>query len=112
MTELKQQLASIYEEIKDTVRLNLEYAKLTGAEKSVSLLSVCALALLCIIIGSAVIFLISLGLVVLLSHSTGVFGACMIMAGIYLALLVLLITFRKQSIVNPVARFVSSLFLK
>ena len=36
----------------------------------------------------------------------------MIMAGIYAVLLVLLFALRRQVIVNPIARFVSTLFMK
>lgn len=112
MTELKQQISSIFQEVKDSIKLHIDYARLTGAEKLTSLLSVCVIGLVCLILVSIVVFLVSLALVVLLSKSTGVFGACMIMAGIYAMILVLVIVLRKQIILNPLARFISTLFLK
>lgn len=99
-------------EVKETVSLNLEYAKLTATEKLTILLSMIALALIGLVIVSIIIFIVSMGLMLLLAKSTGLFGACMIMAGIYAVLLVVVIVLRKQLLIDPVARFVSHLFLK
>ncbi len=112
MSDTKEQLGSLWAEIRETISLNLEYAKLTGAEKLTMLLGVAALGLLVIIISSVVVFMVSLGLTVLLAKSTGMFGACMIMAGIYLVLVVVLFFMRKQLVLDPIARFVSTLIMK
>lgn len=112
MSETRQQISSIWAEVKETISLNLDYAKLTATEKLTVLLSMAALTLVCFVIVSIIIFLISLGLMLLLAKSTGLFGACMIMAGIYAVLLVVLYFTRKPLIIDPVARFVSHLFLK
>lgn len=112
MPEIQEQLSSICIEIKETLRLNIDYAKLTATEKLTVLLSMIGLALVCFAIGSIIIFLISLGLMLLLAKSTGLFGACMIMAGIYAVILVAAILLRKQLLIDPVARFLSHLFLK
>lgn len=112
MPEIREQLTSIWIEIRETLRLHLDYAKLTATEKLSVLLSMMGLALICILIGSIVIFIVSLGLMLLLAKSTGLFGACMIMAGIYALMLIAAIIFRKQLIINPVTRFLSHLFLK
>lgn len=111
MAENSSQLASLWLEIKDTVKLNIDYAKLTTAEKSSILLSTVAFALMAFVALSAVIFFISMGLTMLLSEATGIFGACMIMAGIYVIAIIIIYLCRKQLIVNPVARFVSHLIL-
>ncbi len=112
MTETKSQLGGLWAEIRETIHLNLEYAKLTGAEKLTMLLGVATLGLLVILITSVVVFMVSLGLTVLLAKSTGMFGACMIMAGIYLVLVVVLYFLRKQLVLDPIARFVSTLIMK
>lgn len=112
MSDTKEQLGGLWAEIRETISLNLEYAKLTGAEKLTMLLGVAALGLLVIIISSVVVFMVSLGLTVLLAKSTGMFGACMIMAGIYLVLVVVLFFMRKQLVLDPIARFVSTLIMK
>ncbi|MDE5727322.1 MAG: hypothetical protein K2H83_02995 [Duncaniella sp.] len=112
MKETKEQLGSLWAELRDTLRLNIEYAKLTGAEKLTTLLGMATLGLLIIIICSIVLFMISFGLTILLAKSTGMFGACMIMAGIYMVLVVLLFFLRKQLVFDPIARFISTLILK
>ena len=53
-----------------------------------------------------------LGLLLLLAKSTGLFGACMIMAGIFAVLLIAALLLRKQLVIDPIARFLSQLFLK
>lgn len=112
MSETSKQISGIWAEIKETVSLNIEYAKLTATEKLAIMLSICALAAVVLVLVSFVIFLISLGLMLLLAKSTGLFGACMIMAGIYAILIVIVILLRRQLIVNPVARFISQLILR
>ncbi len=112
MSETTKQISTIWSEIKETVSLNVEYAKLTATEKVTVLGSMAALALVCLILASFVIFLISLGLMLLLAKSTGLFGACMIMAGIYAVFIVVVILLRRQLIIDPVARFISRLILR
>ena len=112
MSETTKQVSSIWSEIKETITLNIEYAKLTATEKVTVLFSMAALALVCLILFSFVIFLISLGLMLLLAKSTGLFGACMIMAGIYAVFVVVAIVLRRQLIIDPVARFISRLILR
>jgi len=112
MPEIRDQISSIWIEIKETLRLNIDYAKLTATEKLTILLSMTGLALVCFALASIIIFLISLGLMLLLAKSTGLFGACMIMAGIYALILVAAVLLRKQLIIDPIARFISHLFLK
>lgn len=112
MSEIRDQVSSIWVEIKETVRLNLDYAKLTAIEKLTLLLSMMGLALLCFAFISIIIFIVSLGLMLLMAKSTGLFGACMIMAGIYAVALVIMFVLRRKLIIDPIARFISHLFLK
>ncbi|MDE5669515.1 MAG: hypothetical protein K2I24_08265, partial [Duncaniella sp.] len=86
--------------------------KRLASEKLTVLLSMIGLALVCFALASIIIFLISLGLMLLLAKSTGLFGACMIMAGIYAMILAAAILLRRQLIIDPIARFISHLFLK
>ena len=112
MPEIRDQISSIWLEIKETLKLTFDYAKLTATEKLTVLLSMIGLALVCFALASIIIFLISLGLMLLLAKSTGLFGACMIMAGIYAMILAAAILLRRQLIIDPIARFISHLFLK
>lgn len=112
MPEIRDQISSIWIEVKETLRLNFDYAKLTATEKITILLSTAGLALVCFTLASIIILLISLGLMLLLAKSTGLIGACMIMAGIYAVILIAAILLRRQLIIDPIARFISRLFLK
>lgn len=112
MTETTSQFNSLWSEIKESLRLNLEYAKLTAAEKITVLLSTAAFALVAFVMVSSIVFFVSLGLVLLLAKSTGMFGASMIMAGIYAVLLVIAFLLRRTLVINPIARFVSYLIIK
>lgn len=112
MAENTSQLNSLWKEIRETVVLNIDYAKLTAAEKITVLLSTIAFALVAFVMVSTIIFFISLGVVLLMSKSTGIFGASMIMAGIYAVLLIIVFLLRRTVLINPIARFVSHLIIK
>ena len=112
MPEIRDQISSIWIEVKETIKLNLDYAKLTAIEKLTLLLSMMGLALLCFALVSIIIFIVSLGLMLLLAKSTGLFGACMIMAGIYAVILIIVFILRRKLVIDPIARFISHLFLK
>lgn len=112
MTEYREQLSSIWADIKESLRLNVDYAKLTAAEKLTMLLSMIGVAMICLVLGSIVIFMVSLGLLMLLAKSAGLFGACMIMAGVFAVILVVAVLLRRQLVVDPIARFLSNLLLK
>ncbi len=111
MAENTSQLNSLWNELKETAKFHLDYAKLTAAEKITVLLATVAFALVAFAMVSSVIFFVSLGLVMLLAKSTGIFGASMIMAGIYVVLLVAAFFLRRVLLINPIARFVSHLLL-
>ncbi len=112
MTENKSQINSLWTEVKETIKLNLDYAKLTAAEKVTILLSTIGFVLLAFVMISVVVFFISLGIVILMADSIGMFASSMIMAGIYAVLLVTVFFLRTQLIINPIARFVSHLIIK
>lgn len=112
MAENTSQINSLWTEVKETLKLNLDYAKLTAAEKVTVLLSTIGFVLLAFVMASVVIFFISLGIVILMADSIGMFAASMIMAGIYAAFLVAVFFMRTQLIINPIARFVSHLIIK
>lgn len=69
MPEIRDQISSIWLEIKETLKLNFDYAKLTATEKLTVLLSMIGLALVCFALASIIIFLISLGLMLLLAKA-------------------------------------------
>lgn len=93
--------------------LEWDYTKLTAVEKLAVLLSAIAfVAVVLIIVAFALLFLFS-ALISILAEAMGcTWGAQLIAVGILLVLLLVVVAFKRQLIVDPVARFVSKLFLK
>ena len=85
MADKQNQLNTFWEELKSTLKLNVDYAKLTAAEKMTMLLTSIA-------------------------TGVGIIWAYFIMCAFYVLILAAILAFRKQLIINPIARFVSRLF--
>lgn len=105
-------IKSIWTEIRRYLDLNIEYAKLTGAEKTTLLLTAVATAAIVGVLGILIFFFISIACVHWLADVISLALAYTIMSGVYVLLLVLFIVFRRQLLLNPVARFISRLFLR
>ena len=93
--------------------LEWDYTKLTAVEKMAVLLSSIAFVAVVIIIGTFALAYVLSALISVLASALGcTWGAQLIAAGILLLLLLVVFAFKRQLIVDPVARFVSKLFLK
>jgi ascorbate-specific PTS system EIIC-type component UlaA len=89
------------------------YTKLTAVEKLAVLLSAVAFVAVVIIIATFVMHHLFTALIGVLASALGcAWGAHLIAAAILLVLLLVVFAFKRQLIVDPVARFVSKLFLK
>lgn len=111
MSETKQdQLHSLWAELRTTLKLNVDYAKLTAAEKMTMLLTTITFALLAFVLISLIMFFLSIAIVRCIATGVGIIWAYFIMCGFYVVLLGVVFAFRKQLIINPIARFVSRLF--
>jgi len=111
----RQQSTSVqdfYSSLKRLVALNLDYARLTAAEKLTILLSTVTFYALIVILGTLVLIFISIGVGHLLANTVAGTMAYLYVAGFYLVLFILLFIFRKQLFVNPIARFISKIFVK
>ena len=103
----------LFAEIKKYVTLQVDYTKYTVTEKMVVLLSATATALILGALGFGVLFYLSIALADYLTEVLNCqWGAHAIVAGIYALLLVFVVIMRKPMIVDPIARFLSKLFLK
>lgn len=102
----------LWEELKKYFKTNVEYVKLTAAEKITVLFAAAAVALGVFFLAVFCLFFASFAVVNWLSVSLGVSWSYLIMSGVYLILIGLLILFRKPLIMNPIAKFVSRLLLK
>ena len=103
----------LFAEIKKYVTLQVDYTKYTVAEKMVVLLSAMATALVLGALAFGVLFYLSIALADYLTDVLQCqWGAHAIVAGIYALLLLVVVIMRKQMIVDPIAKFLSKLFLK
>ena len=103
----------LFTEARKYFSLEWDYTKLTAVEKLAVLLSATAFVAVVIIIGTYAMHYIFSALVSVLASALGcTWGAQLIAAGLLIVLLLVVFAFKKQLIVNPVARFVSKLFLK
>lgn len=110
MTDKQNQIHTLWAEIQDTFKLNFGYAKFTAAEKMTILLAAIAVALIALVLSAFILFFLSIAIVRCIAEGVGIIWAYFIVCGFYCVLLAIVIAFRKQLIINPIARFVSCLF--
>ncbi len=103
----------LFNEARKYFSLEWDYTKLTAVEKMAVLLSSIAFLAVVIILGTFALAYVFSALIDVLAVALGcTWGAQLIAAAILLVLLLVVFAFKKQLIVDPVARFVSKLFLK
>ena len=94
------------------IMLNLDYARLTAAEKKTVLLSTIAFYAMATAIGTLVLVFLSIGVGHLLAATVAPVTAYLIVAAFYLVLLVVLFAFRRKIFVDPICKFITKLFVK
>ena len=102
----------LIDNFKKLLALNLDYARLTAAEKLTILLSTIAFYSMVCILGTLVLIFVSLGVGHLLATTVARVAAYLYVAGFYMVLFILLFVFRKKIFIDPTARFISKLFVK
>ena len=103
----------LFAEARKFFSLEWDYTKLTAVEKLAVLLSAVAFVAVVIIIGTFILHYLFSALISVLASAMGcAWAAHLIAAAILGVLLLVVFAFKKQLIVDPVARFVSKLFLK
>ena len=103
----------LFNEARKYFSLEWDYTKLTAVEKLAVLLSSVAFIAVVIIIAAFALHYLFSALISVLATAMGcTWGAQLIAVGILLVLLLVVFAFKKQLIVDPVARFISKLFLK
>lgn len=102
----------LFQDAKKHLLIEIEYGKLTAAEKVSILLSRTIMFLVLAVACSFVLYFVSSSLVAVLAELTGhLWLGNLIVAGIHLFLLLLVYAFRKQLIIDPATRFITKLFL-
>ena len=106
------ELNSSLKNIKAYGKLIIENLRLVSTEKTTILLSSAALAVMLGLIVVIVFFFLSIAVVLLLANWMPLMYSFVAVGGFFLLMGLLLFLMRKPLIVNPVARFMSRLFLE
>lgn len=106
-------LRQLFVEFKKYLSLQKEYTRLEVTEKLSVLLSMLIVILLTVILGMMALFYLSFTAAYLLAPIVGgITVSFSLLAVFYILLAILLISFRKQIVINPMVRFIAKLFLK
>ena len=104
-------IQSLWTEAKNYLELQKEYLKLDSAEKLSVLLSAVAVAALCLILALAALFFLVIAFALWLANFVGGAWSFTIMGGVMLVIILVILLARKRWIVQPITRFVASLFV-
>lgn len=107
-----QNYKQLFDSIKEHAKLEIEYSKLTLAEKMSILLSRAMLIAILLILGATVIYLLMWAFAKWMIALTGSLWLGVFITIVAVVIVALLVYgYRKQLIVNPVTRFVTKLLL-
>lgn len=109
--KLTDELKEIFVQGKNWMKLEVEYAKLTLAEKMTLLFSAMIIGAVCLLMGMVVLILLAFALVELFRLMMSPALAYLSSAGVIVVLIVLFYLFRKPLLLNPIARFITRLFI-
>ena len=109
--KIAEDIRNLFQESKNWVELEIEYAKLTLAEKLTMLLSTLIIGFVCLLLSVVVLvmFAFALAEVWKLMMSPGL--AYLATGGVFCLLVVILYLFRKPLLLNPIARMLTQIFL-
>lgn len=109
--KLTEELKDILAQGRDWVKLEVEYAKLTVAEKFTVLLSAMIIGAICLLMGMVVLILLSLSLVELFKMMMVPALAYLAVSGIICLFILILYLLRNPLLLNPIARFITRLLI-
>lgn len=101
----------LYKEARRLVGLEVENARLMLTEKLTMLLGRVTLVAVCFVISACVLIFLSMSISDLLLESFTPWVTYMIVAGFYALLVCIVALFRRQLIVDPIARYLSRVLL-
>lgn len=102
LTLLLRRLAGLY----------IRSARLSVAEKLTLLFSAVALYSVAMILGMVALVFITIGIASVLAAYIAPFWSYLIVGGVFVLIIVILFVFRKQLLINPIARFISRLVVE
>lgn len=107
---LLEEIRSIFDQSKTWLRLELEYAKLTIAEKLTLLMSTLIIGFVCLLLGIVVLIMLAFSLAEAFRLIMDPALAYLSTAGVICLLLILLYLLRKPLLLNPIARLITRVF--
>ena len=107
---LLEEIRSIFDQSKTWLRLELEYAKLTIAEKLTLLMSTLIIGFVCLLLGVVVLIMLAFSLAEAFRLIMDPALADLSTAGVICLLLILLYLLRKPLLLNPIARLITRVF--
>ena len=107
---LLEEIRSIFDQSKTWLRLELEYAKLTIAEKLTLLMSTLIIGFVCLLLGVVVLIMLAFSLAETFRLIMDPALAYLSTAGVICLLLILLYLLRKPLLLNPIARLITRVF--
>ncbi|MDE5773574.1 MAG: phage holin family protein [Muribaculaceae bacterium] len=109
--KLTDEIRSLFSDGKEWIELEIEYAKLTMAEKFTILLSTLVLGAVCLLMFMVVLILLSFALVDVFKLLMAPGLAYLSVAGVLIVLIVIVYLLRKPLLLNPIARLISKLIV-
>lgn len=106
-----QEVRQIFDQSRTWVELQIEFAKLTAAEKVTIMTSACVVGAICGLLAVVVIILLSLALVDVFRLIMAPALAYLSVCGVLLVLIILIYAFRRILVYNPIARYMTRLLL-
>lgn len=111
-TKITEEIKEIFTQSINWAKLELEYIKLTVAEKLIVLVSMLLLVTLVVLMFIPVMLMFMFALAQVFINMMPVALAYVTVAGIFIVLLLLLFLLRKPLIFNPMAKFISKLVIE
>lgn len=101
------EIKGLFAQSKEWLELEIEYAKLTVAEKLTLLLGTLIIGFVCLLLGLVILVMLAFSLAELFRLMMDPALAYLCSAGVMAVLLCVLFLFRKQMLLNPIARLIT-----
>jgi len=111
MSKKESPFSKLWASLREYLALNIDNAKLTAAEKLTLFFSATVCVLVYFVFGTLVFFFLSMACVEWIGESLGTAPAYAIMGGFYILLILAVVIFRRQLVIDPIARFITKLIL-
>lgn len=108
--KLTQEIKDIFQQSSNWVKLEVEYAKFTVAEKVTMLISAMIIGAVCLLLGISVLLMLSFALVELFKDFMNPALAYVSASGAIVVIMVIIYLLRKPLLLNPIAKYLTRVF--